>query len=59
MLSADVRKSKVNILKNKIKMILLGAMCALCLQAPLRASAVDLPFIPADELETVTTLITP
>lgn len=57
MLSADVRKSKVNILKNKLKIVLLGAMCALFLQAPLSASAVDLPFVPADESETVTTTV--
>ena len=57
MLSADVRKSKVNILKNKLKIVLLGAMCALFLQAPLSVSAVDLPFVPADESETVTTTV--
>ena len=57
MLSADVRKSKVNILKNKLKIVLLGAMCALFLQAPLSVSAVDLPFVPADESETVTTMV--
>lgn len=57
MLSADVRKSKVNILKNKLKIVLLGAMCALFLQAPLSVSAVDLPFVPADETETVTTTV--
>lgn len=57
MLSADVRKSKVNTLKNKLKIVLLGAMCALFLQAPLSVSAVDLPFVPADESETVTTTV--
>ena len=32
----------------KIKSILLGVLCAVCLQAPVNVCAVDLPFVPAD-----------
>ena len=29
--------------------ILLGLLCAVCLQAPLHVSAIDLPFVPVEE----------
>lgn len=47
-------------MKNKLKMILLGVLCAVCLQAPVAAHAVDLPFVPVDdsETDTVTTTVT-
>jgi hypothetical protein len=32
----------------KIKSILLGALYAVCLQAPVNVCAVELPFVPAD-----------
>lgn len=44
-------------MKNKLKMILLGVLCAVCLQAPVAAHAVDLPFVPVDDSETVTTTV--
>ena len=47
-------------MKNKLKMIMLGVLCAVCLQAPVTAHAVDLPFVPVDdsETDTVTTAVT-
>ncbi len=39
----------------KIKSILLGVLCAVCLQVPLNVCAVDLPFVPVEESQAETT----
>lgn len=41
-------------MKNKLKIIMLWVLCAVCLQAPMTAFAVELPFVPVDESETDT-----
>ena len=39
----------------KFKTILLGVLCAVCLQAPLNVGAVELPFVPVEESQAETT----
>ena len=39
----------------KIKYILFGVLCAVCLQAPLNVGAVDLPIVPVEESQAETT----
>ena len=39
----------------KIKSILLGVLCAVCLQVPMNVCAVDLPFVPVEESQAETT----
>ena len=55
MLSADTFERKVSDMKNKTKSILLGVLCAVCLQVPLNVGAVDLPFVPVEESQAETT----
>ena len=55
MLSADTFERKVSDMKNKTKSILLGVLCAVCLQVPMNVCAVDLPFVPVEESQTETT----
>lgn len=42
-------------MKNKTKSILLGVLCAVCLQVPLNVCAVDLPIVPVEESQVETT----
>ena len=55
MLSADTFERKVSDMKNKTKSILLGVLCAVCLQVPLNVGAVDLPIVPVEESQAETT----
>ena len=41
----------------KIKSILLGVLCAVCLQVPVNVSAVDLPIVPVEESQVETNVI--
>ena len=42
-------------MKNKTKSILLGVLCAVCLQVPVNVCAVDLPIVPVEESQAETT----
>ena len=42
-------------MKNKTKSILLGVLCAVCLQVPMNVCAVDLPIVPVEESQAETT----
>ena len=42
-------------MKNKTKSILLGVLCAVCLQVPMNVCAVDLPIVPIEEAQAETT----
>lgn len=55
MLSADTFERKVSDMKNKTKSILLGVLCAVCLQVPMNVCAVDLPIVPVEESQAETT----
>ena len=55
MLSADTFERKVSDMKNKTKSILLGVLCAVCLQVPVNVCAVDLPIVPVEESQAETT----
>ena len=55
MLSADTFEREVSDMKNKTKSILLGVLCAVCLQAPLNVGAVELPIVPVEESQAETT----
>ena len=42
-------------MKNKTRSILLGLLCAVCLQVPMNVGAVELPFVPVEESQAETT----
>ena len=44
-------------MKNKLKRIVLSVLCAVCLQAPMIAYAVELPFVPAQESKTASSTV--
>ena len=54
-LSADTFERKVSDMKNKTRSILLGLLCAVCLQVQLNVGAVELPFVPVEETQAETT----
>ena len=54
-LSAGVYDRKECYMIGKIKSILLGVLCAVCLQVPMNVCAVDLPIVPVEESQAETT----
>ena len=54
-MSADVYDRKECYVIGKIKSILLGVLCAVCLQVPLNVGAVELPIIPVEDSQAETT----
>jgi len=55
MLSAIIHYRQGDDMKNKVNAALLSMMFIVCLQTPISVNAVELPFVPIEESQTVTT----